>query len=298
MNSPIPSAAKPPVSRRIVFSHALAFVIGFSVVFTFLFGPAAVLLGQGLTIYFSALQKLGAVLLLIFALVTLGVFRWSIQAISERFDPQTNPLAKGLVAILSFFNTLLYTERRMLEMHKIKRGWGYLSSVLLGMSFSAGWVPCIGPILASILFLASGSTTMGQGSFLLAIYSLGLGLPFLMTGLAFGRATHVLKRLNRHANGVGVVSGIFLLLVAWLLWNDRLQRLTVLFSFLNEWILVLEEGVSANLGVVNALDPNLVSAVPLAFVAGLISFISPCVLPLVPAYIGYLSGVSLGSNTR
>jgi cytochrome c-type biogenesis protein len=86
--------------------------------------------------------------------------------------------------------------------------------------------------------------------------------------------------------------------VAWLLWNDQLQRLTVMFSFLNEWILVLEESVSANLGVVNALDPNLVSAMPLAFVAGLISFISPCVLPLVPAYIGYLSGVSLGSNAR
>jgi cytochrome c-type biogenesis protein len=298
MNNPIPSAAKPQVSRRIVFSHALAFVLGFSVIFTFLFGPAAVLLGQGLNIYFSALQKLGAVLLLIFALVTLGVFRWLIQMISERSDLQANPVTRGLVAILSFFNTLLYTERRMLEMHKIKRGWGYVSSVLLGMSFSAGWVPCIGPILASILFLASGSTTVGQGSFLLAIYSLGLGLPFLMTGLAFGRATNVLQRLNRHANGVSVVSGIFLLLVAWLLWNDQLQRLTVMFSFLNEWILVLEEGVSANLGVVNALDPNLVSAMPLAFVAGLISFISPCVLPLVPAYIGYLSGVSLGSNAR
>ncbi|MBI1299269.1 hypothetical protein GC175_30425 [bacterium] len=296
---PQPQASSQPartVSRSVTFSHALAFVVGFSVVFTFLFGPAAVFLGQGLNQYFLILQKFGAVLLLIFGLVTLGVFRWLIDRISERADLQTNRVARSVVAVLAFFNTLLYTERRITEMHKVKRNFGYLSSALMGMSFSAGWVPCIGPILASILFMASSSTTIWQGSLLLAIYSLGLGIPFLIAGLALSRATGILRRMNRYSNVVSIVSGVFLLTVAWLLWSERLQRLTAAFGFLNEWVLVLETGFTANIGVINALDPNIVSAMPLAFVAGIISFLSPCVLPLVPAYIGYLSGASLGGK--
>lgn len=288
------SQPKRSVSRSATFSHALAFVVGFSVVFTFLFGPAAVFLGQGLNLYYSILQKVGAVLLLIFGLVTLGVFRWMVERISDAVALERNHLARYVVNTLSFFNTLLYTERRITEMHKVKRNFGYLSSALMGMSFSAGWVPCIGPILASILFMASSSTTIWQGSFLLAIYSLGLGIPFLIAGLALNQVSGVLRRMNRYSNVVSIVSGVFLLLVAWLLWTEQLQRLTAGFGFLNEWVLVLEQGFTANIGVINAFDPNIVSAMPLAFIAGIISFLSPCVLPLVPAYIGYLSAPSIG----
>ena len=102
--------------------------------------------------------------------------------------------------------------------------------------------------------------------------------------------------MNRYSNVVSIVSGVFLLTVAWLLWSEQLQRLTAVFGFLNEWVFVLEEGFTANIGVINALDPNIVCAMPLAFVAGIISFLSPCVLPLVPAYIGYLSGASIGGK--
>lgn len=286
------------VSRRVTFFHALAFVLGFSLIFTFLFGPAAVLLGQGLDIYFTLLQKMGAILLVVFALITLGVFRWLVRYLSTHVDLAANPAAQALVDLLSFANGLLYSERRVVEMHSVKRNWGYASSVLMGMSFSAGWVPCIGPILSSIFVLATRSNTIWQGSLLLAIYSLGLGIPFLLTGLAFGQATVLLRRLNRYMNVVSIISGFFLLLVAWLLWTEQLQRLTTTFAFLNSWVFALEESVTGNLGVVNAFDPHLVSAVPLAFLAGIISFISPCVLPLVPAYIGYLSGASLGNSTR
>ena len=198
---------------------------------------------------------------------------------------------------LSVFNTLLYTERRVTEMHNVKRNWGYLSSVLMGMSFSAGWVPCIGPILSSIIILATSATTVWQGSLLLAVYSLGLGIPFLITGAAFGQATGVLRKLNRYANVVSVISGIFLLVVAWLLWSQQLQRLTTTFAGLNEFVFAVEESISGNFGTVDIFDPSLVSAMPLAFIAGLISFVSPCVLPLVPAYIGYLSGASLNSSS-
>ena len=146
--------AAPAVSWRITFTHAVAFVLGFGLVFTLL-GSAAGLLGYRLTVYLPYLQKGGAILLVIFGLTTLGVFRWAVKEISQRTDLTTNPAAAGLVDVLDFFNVLLYTERRVTEMHQVKRGWGYVSSLLMGVSFSAGWVPCVGPILASILFIAS-----------------------------------------------------------------------------------------------------------------------------------------------
>lgn len=283
------------VARSTTFLHAVAFVLGFGLVFTLL-GSAAGLLGQSLNAYLPTVQKFGAVMLLIFALVTLGVVRRLIQAIQSRPDLASNPAMIALVDILSFLNGLMYTERRVAQMHTVKRGWGYLSSALMGISFSAGWVPCVGPILASILFLASDSATVGQGALLLGIYSLGLGIPFLITGAAFSRATLFLRRLNRHANIVSIVSGIFLLYVAWLLWSDQLAALTTQFSFLNELVFDIEDWVSEQFGVSAAFSSGVLGAAPLAFLAGVISFISPCVLPLIPAYIGYLSGASLSDS--
>ncbi len=285
----------PQVSRSTTFLHALAFVLGFTLVFTVL-GSAAAFVGQELNRYQEVIQRLGAVLLVIFGLVTLGVFKWIVGQIRARADLAANPALAALVDVLDFFNTLLYTERRVADMRQIRRGWGYLSSALMGMSFSAGWVPCIGPILASILFLAQDRSTVGEGAVLLLIYSLGLGIPFLLTGLAFGSATRFLRRLNRRANIVSIVSGIFLLYVAWLLWSDQLATLTTQFYFLNEWVFGLEEWISSTFGVSASFNAGLLASAPLAFVAGLISFISPCVLPLIPAYIGYLSGASLASS--
>lgn len=290
-------------SRWTVFSHALAFVLGFTVVFT-LIGSAAGVIGQSLNHYLPLVQRLGAILLAIFALVTLGVFRWLVAKISQLTDLKRNPAAAALVGVLEFFNMLLYTEKRVAQMHTINRGWGYYSSFLLGVSFSAGWVPCVGPILAGIFFLASDSATAGQGATLLAIYSLGLGIPFLITGFAFSRMTQLLRRLNRYANIVGIVSGIFLLFVAWLLWSGTLATLTNRFDFISQLMLAMNNWVTAGEDwVVNAsgtggdiMGMSVLAAAPLAFVAGVISFVSPCVLPLVPAYIGYLSGAAVNQE--
>ena len=284
-----------PVSRSSTFLHALAFVLGFGAIFTLL-GSAAGLLGQSLNSYLPLIQRFGAILLLLFGLTTIGIVGWIVNRVQANEKLAANPAVAALLDILRFLNALMYTERRVTDLHKVKRGWGYLSSALMGVSFSAGWVPCVGPILASILFLASDSATAGQGALLLAIYSLGLGLPFLITGAAFSRATLVLRSLNRHANIVSIVSGIFLLYVGWLLWSDQLTSLTTQFAFLNKWVFVLEEFVSESVGVNAAFGGGALSAAPLAFVAGIISFISPCVLPLIPAYIGYLSGAALSGG--
>lgn len=281
--------------RSSTFLHSLAFVIGFGAIFTLL-GSAAGFLGQNLNSYLPLIQRIGAILLAIFGLTTLGIIGWIVNRVQSNGRLIANPAVAALVDILSFLNALMYTERRVTELHKVKRGWGYLSSALMGVSFSAGWVPCVGPILASILFLASDSATVAQGALLLAIYSLGLGLPFLVTGAAFSKATAVLRRLNRHANIVSLVSGVFLLYVAWLLWADQLTMLTTQFAFLNQWVFVLEDALSTSIGVEAAFGSGALNAAPLAFIAGIISFISPCVLPLIPAYIGYLSGAALSGG--
>ncbi len=289
--------------RLIVFLHALAFVIGFSVVFT-LIGSAAGLIGNQLTNdKLQIIQRLGAILLVIFGLVTLGVFRWLVNLLSTHTDLKTNPASAALVSILDFFNTLLYTEKRVMDMHQVNPRWGYLSSALLGVSFSAGWVPCVGPILGSIYLLAQNSTTAGHGAALLGIYSLGLGIPFLLTGAAFSTATRALRRFNRHAGIVSLISGIFLLGVAVMLWNGNLATLTTQFDVVNrlvlrvgDWTSNLEMNTSSASGDITTL--GLMGAVPLAFFAGLLSFLSPCVLPLVPAYIGYLSGAAVNSKQK
>jgi cytochrome c-type biogenesis protein len=281
--------------RLTVFAHSVAFVFGFTVVFTLL-GSAAGLLGRSLNQYMPLIQKFGALLLVVFAMVTMGVFDWLSRWIASKTDLARNPAAAALVSVLDWFSMLLYTERRVTEMHQVNRRWGYLSSFLLGVSFSAGWVPCVGPILASIFFLASESATAVQGALLLATYSFGLGVPFLLTGLMFSRATGWLRKLNQHARVVSIVSGLFLLYVAYLLWFDRLASLTTQFAFLNEWTFALEEWIGAASGTGGDLiSMSVVSAMPLAFFAGLISFISPCVLPLVPAYIGFLTGAAVSS---
>jgi cytochrome c-type biogenesis protein len=283
-------------NRFHVFLHGVAFVVGFGVVFT-LIGSAAGLIGQSLNQYLPVIQRLGAILLIVFGLTTLGFFRWLTRVVSDRTDVEQNPAAAALVSIFNFFNALLYTEKRVTEMHHVNRNWGLFSSALLGISFSAGWVPCVGPILASIFFLASDSATAAQGAILLAIYSLGLGIPFLLTAAAFSSMSRAMRQLNRHAHIVSIVSGIFLFYVAYLLWTDSLASLTTQFYFLNEWVFVMEEWVSSISGTGgDIISTSLIAGAPLAFTAGLISFLSPCVLPLVPAYVGFLSGAAVGSS--
>jgi len=285
-------------ARWSVFLHAFFFVLGFTLIFTLL-GSAAGLLGRSLNPYMPVIQKFGAVLLLIFGLTTLGVFRWLANAIERRVDVRQNPAAEALVSLLNVPNQLLYTEKRVAGIHQVNRRWGYLSSALMGVVFAAGWVPCIGPILASILFLAGNSQTALQGAGLLLIYSLGLGIPFLLTGLMFSSMTRWLRSLNRHLGIVSLLSGLLMLYVAYLLWTDSLALLTTRFIALNEFVFQAEEQVSAVLAGGSALiGAGATTEIALAFGAGLISFLSPCVLPLVPAYIGYLSGAVVGARPQ
>ena len=118
------------VSRWAIFAHAVFFVLGFTFIFT-LMGSAAGLLGRNLNReLMELLQKFGAIMLVIFGLATLGVFRWLVGLITARVNLATNPAAEALVSLLEFPNKLLYTEKRVTGMHQVNRKWGYFSSSL------------------------------------------------------------------------------------------------------------------------------------------------------------------------
>ena len=188
----------------------------------------------------------------------------------------------GVVAILFGLSTLGVLKIPWLN-YDTRPQWtgnrgGLLSSGLMGMFFAAGWSPCIGTTLGAILTLGLTQQTAGQAMVLTTGYALGLGLPFLALGLLLDRATTVVRRLGRHMRTVEIVSGLFLIAIGLLMVTNRLTLIAI-------W--AQRNGLYLDLtGATGAAAPSYL----IAIAAGLLSFLSPCVLPLVPAYLGYLSG--------
>jgi cytochrome c-type biogenesis protein len=141
----------------------------------------------------------------------------------------------GMNIVFDFWKAL-DTERRF---HLSRRPAGLLGSILVGMAFAAGWTPCVGPILASILFVAGTSADIVRGAFLLVAYSLGLGLPFIAAGLFFSFFTRQVQRLKPWLGSIRIASGLFLVALGILIVLGRLQGMSALAfraaSTLLEW---------------------------------------------------------------
>ncbi|NOX63048.1 MAG: hypothetical protein GXP42_14065 [Chloroflexi bacterium] len=218
--------------------------------------------------------------LAVFALIIAGLSWFT----SDSLTPILRIVETALVGLIIFFgNQTDFFDREMrLDMGgRMGSGVSYWRSTLVGVIFAAGWTPCVGPILAGILLLASQTQTVSQGAMLLAAYSMGLGIPFLVAGALFARLTRYLPRFYRHLPTISLVSGALLFLIGVLIFTDSLAQLSQLGFFFN-----IEQGFAPE----SASQLTFV----LAFAGGVISFLSPCVLPLVPAYLGYLSGAVLG----
>jgi cytochrome c-type biogenesis protein len=134
--------------------------------------------------------------------------------------------------IFNFWKVLNFEKR----MHMRSSPTGWLGALLLGMAFGAGWTPCVGPILASILFLAGSSARILQGTLLLAVYSLGLGLPFILAGLFFSQFLGARERMKRHFETLRIVSGAFLVFIGLLIALGRLQRFNIFLFRLAGWL--------------------------------------------------------------
>ena len=153
----------------------------------------------------------------------------------------------------------------------------YLGSLAMGLFFAAGWSPCVGATLGAILTLGLSYDTVWQSMILTSGYSLGLGLPFLVMALFMDRAVLWVRRMGRYLRTFQIITGVLLILIGVLL-------LTNTMTLIASW--ALSNGLFVDLGSEGGGTPSYLAAI----VAGLLSFLSPCVLPLVPAYLSYLGG--------
>lgn len=157
-----------------------------------------------------------------------------------------------------------------------KRRTGILSSSLMGVVFAAGWTPCIGTTLGAILTLGVSQETTGQAMWLASGYALGLGIPFIALGFGVDRLMRWFVRFRKHMRKVQIASGVLLIGIGILLVTNQMTLIAIWAQQNGLYLDVPFGGVGAPTYFV-------------ALIAGLVSFLSPCVLPLVPAYVGYLS---------
>lgn len=190
------------IVRQKAILHSIAFILGFTVIFVLL-GASATFIGSFLQSNAMLIRKAGGVLIILFGIhVT------------------------GLVPV-----KFLMGEKRVTIKHKPA---GYAGSFLVGLVFAAGWTPCIGPILAAILTLAATEENVFDGIVLLLLYSLGLGIPFLLSSLALHQFLSLFNRFKKYIRVFEIFTGLFLIIVGVLLFSNWLSRLsgytTILFK--------------------------------------------------------------------
>jgi cytochrome c-type biogenesis protein len=228
-------------NRFAVFMHGLAFVLGFTVVFVlfgFLIYGGSMLLRQNSAAVQDTIAKVGGVLVIVFGLHLLGLTNWlAKQPVWDRLGAP----GKAIKGALTWLQSLLYGDSRR-QMNP-RSPYGYLGSSLMGIIFAAGWSPCLGPILTSILaVVASAATTnsYSQALVLMVAYSLGLGMPFLLAAIALDNMRSLMKRVQKRMRIVELVSGVFLILVGYLLVTGELTRLSQAGSGLTQFSYNLE----------------------------------------------------------
>ena len=187
-------------AKRVGF-RSLLFVLGFSIVFS-LMGATASSIGQMLNAKAGIIMRVGGAALIVLGLHMLGLFK--IRA--------------------------LYSEKRI---HMKMSNVSGITAFLIGVTFAFGWTPCIGPTLATILALAANSSTVTRGILLLSVYSLGLGVPFLITGFATTSVLKALMRFRKYFRVVEVANGAFIILIGTLVFCGKFAALT---SMLNAWL--------------------------------------------------------------
>lgn len=180
---------------------SIGFIIGFTIIFIIM-GASISSLGKLFAANQGTLRKVGGILIIIFGLHT-----------------------TGLLKIKAF-----YREKRVLPFGDDRKNIG---SVFMGMAFAAGWTPCIGPILSSILIYAGSMDTIGKGILLLLVYSLGLAVPFILTAVAIGSFSKYMRRFSKHLPLVSIISGILMIIMGALVFTNKLSILSRYLNFLN-----------------------------------------------------------------
>ena len=198
-------AAEEKSLARTVLANSLGFVAGFSTVFVAL-GASASWVGQLLLSHKILLYRIAGIIIVLFGLHLVGLLKVAALYREKRFQPTVG-----------------------------KRG--VIGAFVLGLAFAFGWTPCIGPILGAMLAIAATRETIYQGIFLLAVYSLGLAVPFVLTALGINRFLSFYGRFRKHLHAVEVFSGALLIVVGVMIFTNSLTRLAGYLSFLNRFAL-------------------------------------------------------------
>ena len=221
-----------------------------------------------------------------FSLIFIVGWGGSVTALGQLFGTYKRVIAQlgGVIVIIFGLATLeviripwFYADTR--AQYSGQRGT-YGGSALMGIFFAAGWSPCIGATLGAILTMGLSQQMVGQAMWLASGYSLGLGIPFLIMAAGLERASGWIKRVRPYQKYFKIASGVFIIAIGVLLLTNTMSLIAI-WAFKNGYFLESFTQYAA--------APTYITAI----VAGLLSFLSPCVLPLVPAYIGYLSGHTL-----
>jgi len=184
------------------------------------------------------------------------------------------------IQIMGLFNIpfLNFEKRTLLR----SRPRGIVGAFIIGITFAAAWTPCIGPILSSILILAATKDTALRGIILLTAYSFGLGIQFLFAVAAYGYFISLSDFMKKHFKTIKLLSGLLLLGIGIILILGQFSRLTQFLAVIPGVSLIEGDNLS----------------ILIAVMAGFVSFISPCVLPLIPTYLTYITGVSVTEIER
>jgi len=246
-----------------LFLSALSFVAGLSLVLIVLFGASASAVGIFLKQNRTLLDPLAGALILLFGLHLLGALvRMNVRAgiilgfvfvaLGIASFAHHGPLFLGLgashffsLSIIGFFGPKLARWLNQdVHIRDVGKSKGLLRGFVLGFAFAFGWSPCLGPILGGVLALASQSGTLPRAMFLMAVYSAGLSIPFLLTALGFERFLRFYQDFRRHLHAVELLSGVLLLFVGGLIFFNKLAWLAGKFTFMQGITLWLERTVT------------------------------------------------------
>jgi cytochrome c-type biogenesis protein len=184
--------------RRQTLIHSLLFIAGFTTIFVLL-GASASFIGEYLQEHMILIRRIGGILIVLFGIHLTGLVPIRLLLGEKRFNINRKPA-------------------------------GYFGSFMVGVAFSAGWTPCIGPILTSILMIAATEETLSRGVILLLAYSLGLAIPFLLSSLAMDRFLVTFNRFKKHIRLFEIAAGLFLIIIGIMVYGNYLNKLSSLFS--------------------------------------------------------------------
>jgi len=181
-------------TKNTLLINSVGFVVGFTIVFVML-GATVTAIGHFLSVHKDIIRKISGVVMIAFGLNFAGILKLNFLNMEKRID------------------------------HKIYN-LNFFRSIVFGIVFGFGWSPCLGAFLGSALAMASNSSTMGGGMLLLFVYSIGLGIPFVISAIIFENIKSVLKEIQKHSRLISIISGLLLIIAGILVFTDSIKYIT------------------------------------------------------------------------